>query len=116
VKKVLRSCFDPLPRFLSTRGLAGVVVMLLGGTALSVYEYVESTRPPPRRAAPTAPAGAVHAAERTPELRERCRSFADLPPVAPPPGPVELGPAARVRSEPSPDPSIWEPDEGRSGS
>jgi hypothetical protein len=45
MKRVLRSCLDPLPRFLSTRGLAFLVVMLVAGTGVSVYEYLESTQP-----------------------------------------------------------------------
>jgi hypothetical protein len=46
MKRVLRSCLDPLPRFLSTRALVAVVAFVVLGTALSVYEYVESGRPP----------------------------------------------------------------------
>src|SRR5688572_5511177 len=46
MKRVLRSCLDPLPRFLSTRALLAVVAFVVLGTALSVYEYVESGRPP----------------------------------------------------------------------
>ncbi len=42
MKRVLRSCLDPLPRFLSTRGVLVVVALVVAGTAVSVHEYVES--------------------------------------------------------------------------
>lgn len=48
MKRVFRSCLDPLPRFLSTRGLVLVVLLVLTGTALSVHEYVRSGREPER--------------------------------------------------------------------
>lgn len=48
MKSVLRSCFEPLPRFLSTKCLASLVAMVLVGTGISVYEYLESTSVPPR--------------------------------------------------------------------
>ena len=51
MKRVLRSCFDPLPRFMSTKSLTGLVVMVLIGTGISVYEYVESSHLPSRPAA-----------------------------------------------------------------
>lgn len=118
MKKVLRSCFDPLPRFLSTRGLAIVVAMLVGGTAISVHEYVESTQPRPRRPLLPAASGEVHAAERQAEPRAARPSFAERPssPANATTAPLELGPAARSRVEPPQHPpSIWDPLEDRSG-
>ncbi|MFO1009806.1 MAG: hypothetical protein U1F29_07045 [Planctomycetota bacterium] len=44
MKSVFRSCLDPLPRFLSMRGLLAVVLVVVAGTGLSVYEYVQSSR------------------------------------------------------------------------
>lgn len=46
MKRVLRSCITPLPRFLTTRALAGLVLVLVAGTALSVHEYLETARAP----------------------------------------------------------------------
>jgi hypothetical protein len=51
MKSVLRSCFDPLPRFMSTKSLTGLVLMVLIGTGISVYEYLESSHVPVRAAA-----------------------------------------------------------------
>ena len=64
---MLRSCFDPLPRFMSMRSLAGLVAMVVLGTGLSVYEYLESTRPPQRHPSAgisTSALGDVRAADR----------------------------------------------------
>lgn len=58
MKRVLRSCLDPLPRFVSTKSLAAIVSIVLVGTAVSVFEYLESARPPVRRAALDAFGGA----------------------------------------------------------
>lgn len=46
MKRVLRSCITPLPRFLTTRALAGLVLVLVAGTAVSVHEYLETARAP----------------------------------------------------------------------
>lgn len=62
MKRVFRSCLDPLPRFLSTRTLAFVVVVVVFGTALSVSEYVQSGSEPER----TWPQSAVRAAGQSP--------------------------------------------------
>jgi hypothetical protein len=61
MKRVLRSCFEPLPRFMSMKSLTAVVALLLVGTAISVVEYLESARSTMRRPAPER--GACHAAE-----------------------------------------------------
>jgi|SRR4051812_33078244 hypothetical protein len=52
MKRVLQSCFEPLPRFMSTKSLCAVVALLLVGTAISVFEYIESSREPIRRIDP----------------------------------------------------------------
>ena len=44
MKRVLRSCFEPLPRVMSTKSLTALVALLLVGTAISVIEYLESAR------------------------------------------------------------------------
>jgi hypothetical protein len=51
MKRVLRSCIEPLPRFLTTRGLAVLVLLLVAGMAISVREYMQ-TGGPLRAAAP----------------------------------------------------------------
>lgn len=48
MKSVLRSCFEPLPRFLSTKCLVSLVALVLVGTGISVHEYLESTSVPAR--------------------------------------------------------------------
>ncbi|MBI5363471.1 MAG: hypothetical protein HZA53_09865 [Planctomycetes bacterium] len=63
MKRVFRSCLDPLPRFLSTRGLIAVVLIVVTGTALSVHEYLQSGREPER----AWPSSTVRASERTPK-------------------------------------------------
>ena len=50
MQRVLRSCLDPLPRLISLKSLIGVVLMVLAGTGLSVYEYLETAVPPVRAA------------------------------------------------------------------
>jgi len=45
MQRVLRSCLDPLPRLISLKSLVGVVLMVLAGTGLSVYEYLETATP-----------------------------------------------------------------------
>ena len=49
MKSVLRTCLDPLPRFLSLRGLTLLVAMLVLGVVFSVWEFVESARLPEHR-------------------------------------------------------------------
>jgi len=52
MKRVLRSCIDPLPRFLSTRGLLALVLLVLGGTGLSVHGLLQADAKPARSAGP----------------------------------------------------------------
>ena len=49
MKSVLRSCLDPLPRFLTLRGLSLLVAMLVLGVVFSVWEFVESGQLPAHR-------------------------------------------------------------------
>lgn len=82
MKRVLQSCFDPLPRFMSMKSLAAVVALLLVGTAISVVEYLESSRSLVRHAAPDR--GTCHAAESgdsstAPALSGRCPHEASAP-------------------------------------
>ena len=138
MKRVLRSCFEPLPRFMSTKSLVGLVLMLLAGTGISVYEYLESARPleKPAARAEAAPAGArgeVHAAEpqRTrpttwalpiaPQRWAPERSTIGQGPASSRPGAElfrrDIGPAARPELEPSAcPPAVWDPTEQRVGS
>jgi hypothetical protein len=44
MKSVLRSCFDPLPRSLSTKGLVGLVAVVVLGTGVMVRSYLESAQ------------------------------------------------------------------------
>lgn len=44
MKSVIRSAFDPLPRFPSARMQWGVTLVLVAGIAISVLEYLESSR------------------------------------------------------------------------
>lgn len=60
MKRVFRSCLDPLPRFLSTRGLTALVLIVVTGIALSVHEYLQSGREPER----AWPSSTVRAVER----------------------------------------------------
>lgn len=107
----MRSILDPLPRFPSTRGLATVVGMLLLGTAISVYEYLEDSRPPARhpacessasRRCTTAARGSIEQA-----ARSRTTGVPDEEGTAP--APAEAPPAQPGRTTPS----LWQPDELR---
>ena len=107
----MRSILDPLPRFLSTRGLATVVGMLLLGTAVSVYEYLEDSRPPARRPCCESPApGRCTRANGSPikaEARARTSGSSDAEETAPaPPGDSPAQPGQTT-------PSVWQPDEQR---
>jgi hypothetical protein len=44
MKRLVRSGIEPLPRSLSTKSLALLVVMLLSGVGISVHEFLESRR------------------------------------------------------------------------
>src|SRR5687768_4994645 len=123
MKRVLRSCLEPLPRFLSTRGLASLVVMLVAGTGVSVYEYLESTQPIGRPGVRPAfsPLPEVQAAE--------CAQDSEKPVVSPCPaagteaasqrwgGYPEVGASPTARApESKPAPAFWEPSEDHLGS
>ena len=121
MKHVLRSCLDPLPRILSTRGLAAIVVLVLSGTALSVYEYVESGRMPGRS---WPKARTVHAAHDRSGARcansQRCRidpsgsaGTSGMPCTSP------CGEETSSSAAPQPatsDASLFRPESGTSGS
>ena len=130
MKRVLRSCFEPLPRFMSTKSLAGLVVMLLVGTGISVYEYLESARPlerhveegaafsePSNRGRSSTAGRSVHAAER--ERSIECPAASDALPSPSCSSSVEslraeVGPAARPANETrTSPPSVWDPSEPR---
>ena len=109
MKRVLQSCFDPLPRFMSMKSLTALVALLLVGTAISVVEYLESSRSLVRHAAPDR--GTCHAAESSdtstgPALSGRCPSEASAPSTsyaAPsygsPETPASSGTCARTHTE-----------------
>jgi hypothetical protein len=69
MKRVLRSCLDPLPRLISLKSLVAVVIVLLAGTGISVYEYLESAHLPMRNevraAAESTPASRASAEDRS---------------------------------------------------
>jgi hypothetical protein len=99
-----------------------VVVMLLAGTGVSVYEYLESTQPLERHPAHAgfSPLREVQAAERGPCVRP-------APSASPVPHPepseqrwsgypsVGSSPAAGA-ADPAGAPAFWEPSEERLGS
>lgn len=60
MNRVLRSCFDPLPRFMTMKSLACVVAMVVLGTGISVYEYLESSVPPQRPLSRAQPSESVN--------------------------------------------------------
>ncbi len=78
MNRVFRSCLDPLPRFLSTRGLAFVVLLVVGGTGFSVYEYVQSGRST-NHAWPRSTVRAAEGTERASPLRS-CGAYASAQP------------------------------------
>src|SRR5882672_9387031 len=53
MKRLVRPGIDPLPRSLSTKSLAFLVVMLLSGIGISVHEFLESRRAPGRASEPS---------------------------------------------------------------
>jgi hypothetical protein len=92
MKSVLRSCFDPLPRFMSMKSLAAVVTLLLVGTTISVLEYLESSSVPPRRS--SYESGAVQAADSYGDLRSSAQTVpaATSPSAAPRCAPETVAP------------------------
>jgi hypothetical protein len=114
MKRVLRSCLDPLPRILSTRGLAAIVLLVLSGTALSVHEYVESGRVPDRSwpRARTVQSGAQKSHPRCASAQRAPASAASaIEPCSPP---CTQAPAVDEGSAPS-GATVYRPDESRSG-
>src|SRR5688500_17393283 len=126
MKRVLRSCFEPLPRFMSTKSLADLVVMLLVGTGISVDEYLESARPlelhvedgaafsEPSNEGRSSTAGrSVHAAEH--ERSVECPAASEALPTLSCSSSVEslradVVPAARPATETrTSPPSVWDP-------
>lgn len=127
MKRVLRSCITPLPRFLTTRGLAGLVLVLVAGTALSVHEYLQTARAP-RAAQVRSPAlrgsssGEVRAAERSshgerssasartyPARTTDFSSVSDVSPAAP----SATGSSIDAGARPA---TLYRPDDAASGS
>ena len=126
MKRVLRSCFDPLPRFMSMKSLACLVAMVVLGTGISVYEYLESARPLERASSPAqlaepaacAPAPAV-AAPRTRVSSSIAPQAAEVPArkSAASSGEFPCTPSGAMASEPKPaTPSVWEPVAEQTGS
>jgi hypothetical protein len=84
MKSVLRSAFDPIPRPLSPGAQLLVVGVLIVGIAISVVEYVESSRP-------ATLAEEVHASPARSESRPESLAPADA--VARPRNLVRVAPA-----------------------
>jgi hypothetical protein len=115
MKRVLRSCLDPLPRFLSTRGVMAVVVLVVAGTAVSVHEFVESGRGPDSTWTAWPSEVRAGSCER-PTLRSHSAldARADAPCTAVPPAVRRV---TGTTSEPLPAPAtLFDPDSGSSGS
>lgn len=114
MKRVLRSCLDPLPRFLSTRAVLLVVGLVIAGTAVSVHEYLENDR---SSSAGWTSAGSVHAAES--DGRAPARGFAGCDPQGDAPCSA-LPPSRRVTEsaiDPRPTPAtMYDPSSTSSGS
>jgi hypothetical protein len=92
MKRLVRSCIDPLPRSLSTKSLALLVVMLLSGIGISVHEFLESRRVPER---------AVQSVQ--PVLQECTREEVHFPKASKPgagSGASDLAPATGARITP----------------
>lgn len=122
MKSVLRSCFDPLPRFMSTRSLIGLVTMVLAGTGISVYEYLESSHAPVRAGSASfeeygdSDAGATsECGSRQRVDRRRTARDSDF---APQPSPATSAEQVSdcTRSAASDTPSIFEPANEHAGS
>jgi hypothetical protein len=115
MKRVLRSCLDPLPRFLSTRGILLVVGLVVAGTAVSVHEYLESDRGP---ANGWSNAGSVHAADSGARAPARpfagCDTRGDAPCSVLPPAPRRVTESG-VEPRPTP-PTLYDPTSTSSGS
>ena len=128
MKSVLRSCFDPLPRFMSTRSLIGLVTMVLIGTGISVYEYLESSHAPVRAGSTVvedfddADVGAPSECGAR-DRADRCRTVSDAgfaPQPSPAPGVSGVSGVEQVsectRPSASDAPSIFEPANEHAGS
>lgn len=107
----MRSILDPLPRFLTVRGQALVVAMVVLGTAISVHEYLESSRPPERPRSCAGPASQGCPRIRS-ELRLETRASDRLRARSDAPAAVDSIEAPNPEPAPS-APSLWEPDELR---
>lgn len=114
MKRVLRSCLDPLPRILSTRGLAAIVALVVSGTALSVYEYLESSRVPERAWPKGRPAAAAPEAFRG--KAPRCASAQRCAPVAVPSAPSAQSAPTTSASSTGPDATVYRPEPPSSSS
>jgi len=115
-KQLVRSVLDPLPKFLSIRSLVILVTMLVGGTALSVHEYLESGRITRRvHAAATLPEGTTQ----TLECGDSGSAAACLPPEMEPASPDGVSSCdwpIEADSSTEPAPGLWIPDSGSTGS
>lgn len=116
MKRVLRSCLDPLPRLLTTRGLAAIVALVVTGTALSVYEYVESSRVPERAWPKARPAAS--AADSTRDAGPKCASARCCPAIEVPAAPSSTAsPASSTVALPSGSgATLFRPEASTSGS
>lgn len=99
MKRLVRSCIDPLPRSLSTKSLALLVAMLLSGIGISVHEFLESRRAPER------------AAQSVPSVLPECaREGVHFPKASEPTagsGASDLAPATGARiTPPTPRPAL----------
>lgn len=118
MKRVLRSCITPLPRFLSTRGLAALVLVLVAGTALSVHEYLQTARTPRAAQARTpgqraSQPGEVRAAERTSAARSHASRTVEFVPAN---DGLPASGASSTPLEASPRPAtLYRPDDASSG-
>lgn len=125
MKRVLRSCFDPLPRFMSTKSLIGLVAMVVVGTGISVYEYLESSRLPVHAAQSARASEAIGEIRRAPSPRDCEASEPADRRVAPGIDGCADSPTLRLSAEHAADsttgaqphaPSVFEPAVENSGS
>jgi hypothetical protein len=123
MERVVRSAFDPLPRSLSNKGLGLLVAIVLFGTGITVYRYLESSDPDDHRAVPTRN---VHASDAHPIGTIEMRSSSSSAPATQPrcgltatteePRPGCATPAERPSTAPGADtsPASWFRPEGES--